>query len=75
MVIIITSVMLIALVMKAVRTTETSVYFYDTTRRHISECCHLHTRCCEKLKFHLDTRAFGVVYCVHVLQYNAAHSL
>jgi hypothetical protein len=30
--------------MEAVRTSETAVYFCDTTRRHIPEGCHLHTR-------------------------------
>jgi hypothetical protein len=34
---------IIALIMKAVCTSEKSVYFYDTTRRHIPESCNLHT--------------------------------
>jgi hypothetical protein len=33
----------IVLMMEAVRTTsEISFYFYETTRRLIPECCHLH---------------------------------
>jgi hypothetical protein len=32
-----------ALMMEAVRPSETSVNFYETTRRNISEGCHLHT--------------------------------
>jgi hypothetical protein len=34
----------IALMMDAVRTSETSVYFNETTRRYIPEGCHLQTR-------------------------------
>jgi hypothetical protein len=33
---------LLVLMMKAVRTSETSVYFYETTRRYITEGCHRH---------------------------------
>jgi hypothetical protein len=36
--------------MEAVRTSETSVNFYETTRRNIQEGCHLHTRRRENLK-------------------------
>jgi hypothetical protein len=39
-----------ALMIEAVRTSETSVYFHDTTRRSIQEGCHLHNRRREKLK-------------------------
>jgi hypothetical protein len=42
---------LMALIMLAVRTSETSVY-YETTQHHIPERCHLHTRLGEKLKSH-----------------------
>jgi hypothetical protein len=31
-----------ALMMEAVRTSETSIYFNETTRRYIPEGCHLH---------------------------------
>jgi hypothetical protein len=31
--------MMVALMMDAVRTSDTSVYFYETTRRHIPEGC------------------------------------
>jgi hypothetical protein len=34
--------MAIAMMMGAVRTSEMSVYFYETTRRNISESCHIH---------------------------------
>jgi hypothetical protein len=43
---------IITLTMEAVRTYETLVYVYETTRRHIPEGC-LHTRCRETLKPHL----------------------
>jgi hypothetical protein len=33
---------IIARMLETVRTCETSVYFYDTTRRHIPDRCHLH---------------------------------
>jgi hypothetical protein len=36
--------LLITLLMEAVSTSETSVYFYTTTQRNIPEGCHLHTR-------------------------------
>jgi hypothetical protein len=42
----------IALMMEAVSTSETSVNFYETTRRNIPEGCHLHTRRRENLKSH-----------------------
>jgi hypothetical protein len=45
---------MIALMMEAVRTSETSVYLYETTQVNIPGGCHLHTRRCSKdLKFHL----------------------
>jgi cell division protein FtsL len=43
---------LIALMMEAVRTSETSVYFKHTTRRYISEGYHLHTSHRDNLKSH-----------------------
>jgi hypothetical protein len=33
-----------AVIMEAVHISETSVYLYEATRRHIPEECHLHTR-------------------------------
>jgi hypothetical protein len=39
--------------MKAVRTSETSVFSIETTRRYIAEVCHLHTRRRENLKYHI----------------------
>jgi hypothetical protein len=41
-----TSVWNHSLMMEAVRTSETSIYFYQTTRCHIPEGCHLHTWIC-----------------------------
>jgi hypothetical protein len=41
-----------ALMMEAVRTAETSVYFYETTRCHMPEECHDHTRHRDNLKSH-----------------------
>jgi hypothetical protein len=38
--------------MEAVRTTETSGYFIETTRRYILKGCNLHTRRHENLKSH-----------------------
>jgi hypothetical protein len=46
------------LMMGAVHTSETSVYFFWTARCCISEDCHLHTRCRENLKFRLLTLLF-----------------
>jgi hypothetical protein len=48
---------IIALMMEAVRTSETSVKLYETTRRKIPEGCHLHNRRHENLKPYLaDSR-------------------
>jgi hypothetical protein len=44
--------MLIALMMEAARTSETSVNFYQTTRRNNPEDSHLFIRRCENLKSH-----------------------
>jgi hypothetical protein len=41
---------LIALMMEVTSTSETSVNFYQTTRRNKAEDSHLHTRRCENLK-------------------------
>jgi hypothetical protein len=43
----------IALMIEAVSTSETSVRFYQTTRRNTPEDGHLHTRSRENLKSHL----------------------
>jgi hypothetical protein len=42
----------VALMMETVRSTETSVYFYETIRCHILEGCSLHTHRRENLKSH-----------------------
>jgi gamma-glutamylcysteine synthetase len=44
--------MMITLMMDAVHTSETSVYFNETIRRYISQGCHLHTRHRGNLKAH-----------------------
>jgi hypothetical protein len=41
---------LIALMMEVVRTPETSIQFYESTRRYNPECCHLRTSRHENLK-------------------------
>jgi hypothetical protein len=41
-----------ALVMEAARTSETSVYFNETTLRYIPESCLLYARCRENLNSH-----------------------
>jgi hypothetical protein len=43
---------LIALMIEAVSTSETSVNFYETSRSSILEGCHLHTRSRENFKSH-----------------------
>jgi hypothetical protein len=43
---------IIALMMEAVSITETSLYFKETTRRYISEGCHLHIFRRNSLKSH-----------------------
>jgi hypothetical protein len=40
--------------MEAVRTSKTSVYFNETTRRYIPESCRLHTHRRETLKSHTN---------------------
>jgi hypothetical protein len=44
------STIMVALMIAAANTSETSVNFYQTTRRNISEDSHLHTRRRENLK-------------------------
>jgi hypothetical protein len=46
---------LIVLMMEAESTSETSVNFYQTTRRNIPEDSHLHIRRCENLKSQILT--------------------
>jgi hypothetical protein len=41
-----------ALLIEAARTSETSVYFNETTLHYIPEGCNLHTRRHDKLKTH-----------------------
>jgi hypothetical protein len=44
------TVFIIRIMMKAVHTSETSVYFNDATRRCIPKSCPLHAHHCENLK-------------------------
>jgi hypothetical protein len=46
-------VVVIALMMEAASTSETSVNVFQTTRRYNPEDSHLHTRRLENLRFHL----------------------
>jgi hypothetical protein len=50
----------IALMAEVVRTFETSVCFYETTRHHIPEGFNLCTCRCENLKSHKDNACLGV---------------
>jgi len=57
----------IALMMEAVRTSETSVNFNVTTRRYIPEDSKLHTRRRENLKSHTEPNLLTLtryVYCL-----------
>jgi hypothetical protein len=47
--------LIIALMMEAARTSETSVNFNVTTRRYIPEDTKLHTRRHENMKSHMET--------------------
>jgi hypothetical protein len=47
------TIIIITLMKDAVHTSETSVYFSETTRRYIPEGYDLHTRRRENLKYHL----------------------
>jgi hypothetical protein len=49
------SAVISALMVEVVRTSETSVYFNETTRRYIAEGCHLRTHRHENLKSQGDT--------------------
>jgi hypothetical protein len=51
------SLVMIALMMKAESTSETSVIIYQTTRCNIPEDSHLHTRRSENLKSHTTNSA------------------
>jgi len=44
----------IALIMEAIRTSETSVYSNETTRRYIPDGCNLRSRRREDLKSHIS---------------------
>jgi hypothetical protein len=67
-----------ALMMKAVSKSETSVNLYQTIRRNIPEDCHLHTRRHENLKSHhprrnLEQMQFGK--CSAAIQFRIFHLL
>jgi hypothetical protein len=48
--------------MEAVRTSETSLNFNETTRRYSPESCHLHTRRRKDLKSHITTIVYFKQY-------------
>jgi hypothetical protein len=58
---------LIALLLEAASTSETSVNFYETTRRYIPEDSHIPTRRHENLKFHLLFQYFPKVFCTYFI--------
>jgi hypothetical protein len=51
--------------MEAVRTSETSVYFHETTRRYTPERYHLYTRRRENLKYH-NSKKVRQVYSLEI---------
>jgi hypothetical protein len=40
--------------MEAVSVSETSINFYETTRRNIAEHCQIHTRTYDYMKYHVN---------------------
>jgi hypothetical protein len=50
--------------MEAVSISETSVNFYENTRRNITEDSHLHTHRSKNLKFHLFIKQCGLTECL-----------
>jgi hypothetical protein len=48
----------IALMMAAIRTSETLVYVNDTARCYVLESCHIHTRRYKNQKYHKIFRDF-----------------
>jgi hypothetical protein len=60
--------------MEAVHTSETSVYFNETTRRYIPEGFRLHTRRRENLKSNTDGNVIILQYCC-VLNYDLSTTL
>jgi hypothetical protein len=64
---------MIALMMKAVSTSETSVNLYETTWCNIPEGCHLHTRRRENLKSHNEIRAEKHYNCCDFIVRLVAH--
>jgi hypothetical protein len=58
--------------MGAVRISETSGYFHETTGRYIPEGFHLHTRRSESLKS-LMTFFDGDCVCLSITEYNIQH--
>jgi hypothetical protein len=62
---------IIALMMEVASTSETSVNFYQTTRRYNPEDSHLNTRRRENLKSHAT--GFFVLFCLKVNLINVRH--
>jgi hypothetical protein len=51
---------IISAIMEAVRASETSVYFHDTTMLYIPEGCYLQSCHSEKLRSHINKVSFKV---------------
>jgi hypothetical protein len=57
--------------MEAASTSETSVNFYQTTKRNNPEDSHIHTRCSEKLKFQIVNIILDIVQCLMYILYRS----
>jgi hypothetical protein len=55
--------------MEVLRTSETSVYVYETKRRYIPDGCHLHSCRCENLNSH------NMIYCLTPLLFKNAFQI
>jgi hypothetical protein len=55
--------------MEVVRTSETSVYFNETTWCYIPEHCHVHTRRCDNLKSHVSVNSLNahIIFLTYIL--------
>jgi hypothetical protein len=62
-----TIIMIIDLMMEAIRISETSVYFYETKRRHVPDGCHVQVRRRENLNSENLINASGRCLCGNVL--------
>jgi hypothetical protein len=68
--------LLLSLMMEAANTSETSVNFYQTTRRNNPEDSHFHSRCPENLKSHnVRTRSIVWIPTSHVVWYRGLRKM